>query len=194
MIVVHTKSMIEMDDPKIISYASPLSHQEKLEQKPVNFAEEGFGVGVTTYVNGYPSFIPLKVGRLKAYRIFDEFGYHREELKLKNMDQFMSDKYHENMHSGILLGFRSGLVYGVDPAEWNLNQYSDLTETKEYILTEYEFELCKAHKDKDFKCLDDEKMKTWFLSNTVTMKWGYIQTKFDFFAKENYIFDELAII
>ena len=129
MIVVHTESMIEMDDPKIISYARPLSHQEKLEQKPVNFAEEGFGVGVTTLVNGYPGIIPFKVGQLKAYRIFDEYGYRREEIKLKNIDEFMSDKYSEDMHSGLLWMMKNGYVYGADPAECSVNQFSDATET-----------------------------------------------------------------
>ena len=57
----------------------------------------------------------------------------------------MSDKYNENMHSELLWMMKNGYVYGVDPAEWTLNQYSDTTETKESILTEYEFELCKAH-------------------------------------------------
>ena len=80
MIVMHTKSMIEMDDPKIISYARPLSYREKLEQKPLNFAEEGFLLGVATFVNGWPSVIPPKVGRLKAYRLYEESGYRRDEL------------------------------------------------------------------------------------------------------------------
>ena len=78
--------MLGMDDPKIISYARPLSLQEKLEQKPVNFAEEGFIVGALVFVNGWPGWIPPKVGRLRASRVLDKQGLHRQELKMKNVN------------------------------------------------------------------------------------------------------------
>ena len=37
-------------------------------------------------------------------------------------------------------------------------------------------------------------MENWFLKNNITMTWGYAQTKFDTFAKEDYILEDLAYI
>ena len=71
MIVVQTKSMIEMDDPKIISYTRPLTRQEKIKHKPVNFDEEGFLFGFITFVNDWPSWIPPEVGKIRASRVLD---------------------------------------------------------------------------------------------------------------------------
>ena len=90
MMVVHAKSMIEMDDPKIISYARPLTREEKIKHKAINFAEEGFLVGFVSYVNEWPSLIPPEVGGIRATRILDRWGSHREELELKRIDQFMT--------------------------------------------------------------------------------------------------------
>ena len=90
-----------MDDPKIISYARPLTSQEKIEQKPVNFAEEGFLVGFIILVNDWPSWIPPEVGRIRASRVLDKWGYQREELKLHNLDQFMTEKYRQDMNKEI---------------------------------------------------------------------------------------------
>ena len=69
MIVVYFKSMWLMEDPEIISFSRPLSKQEKDELGPINFGEQGFYLGVVTYVNAVPAHIPPEVGKLASYAV-----------------------------------------------------------------------------------------------------------------------------
>ena len=51
MIIVTSKAMWLNEDPTIMSYARPLTQDEKMELGKVKFAEESFLIGVVALIN-----------------------------------------------------------------------------------------------------------------------------------------------
>ena len=93
MIVVASKSMLLMEDPKISSYPRPMSDQEKAELGPVNFGEEGFLLAAIAIINHTPGIVPPEVGRLTAYaetRTVTNLTIHyaHDELALSDCAEF----------------------------------------------------------------------------------------------------------
>lgn len=99
MVVIALKSMLLMEDPEIISFARPLSRQEKLDLGKVNLAEKGLLFGLLVSINGKLAEIPPEVGRLSARYItkaneknlnspFAEPHQYKELVLRKCMDFF----------------------------------------------------------------------------------------------------------
>ena len=66
MVILTAESMIMMREPEIKNYIQPFTKQQKKELGPVNFAEKGFALGMTTFLNHVPSHIPPEVGYMYA--------------------------------------------------------------------------------------------------------------------------------
>ena len=66
MVILTAESMIMMREPEIKNYIQPFTKQQKKELDPVNFAEKGFLMGMTAFLNYVPFNVPPEIGHLYA--------------------------------------------------------------------------------------------------------------------------------
>ena len=180
MIIVTSKAMWLNEDPTIMSYARPLTQEEKMDLGTVNFAEESFLIGVVALINMQPSPLPPEVGKLVAWietsenRVYNKTVKH-EYTELKSCKEFFTQEQLDNSGTSINQAIQYDLTYCIDPEKQDASKFSDYTNYEEdYTVFYYGFRTCHQFHDSEVECLSDENLIKWFEKNRLEIKYGYL--------------------
>ena len=186
ILVVQLKQMFMLESPTISSFTLPLSEQERNEQGKMNFAEEEFFLGVYPMINKQVREIPPEVGSLRAYSWV--VGKKRRQLELFDCANFITQKQLKSTNiSYIRQTIESGLTKCIDPAEYNVDDYRDLSvpiNSQNRVLME--FSVCSEKYEKyesDVECLTDDELEKWFQENFLQFQYINSQMKVNLEAR-----------
>ena len=124
------------------------------------FSDDGFVMSAVTMVDGVPAQVPPSVGRLAAYKRTRAAGGASKSdeytpLTLRDCSSLLDASDLEASSDTYQDAAKKGAAYCVDPKDFKLSQYRDLTYAGEYQQVEVRFELCKKANQPGVNCLTD---------------------------------------
>lgn len=117
-------------------------------------------MSAVTMVGGVPTQVPPAVGRLAAYKRTRATGSASNSdvytpLTLRDCSRLLDASDIEASSDTYQEAARKGAAYCVDPKDFKLSQYRDLTYAGDYHQVEVRFELCKKAAQPGVNCLSD---------------------------------------